>query len=234
MIDLPSLPRRSAAKTGRVVVMIGGNGSNLQALIDHPSHHQSYDIVGVISHRPDAYGLQRAAKAQIPTQIIDHTQYDTREAFETALINAITLWTPDWIALAGFMRLLSPFFIRAYAGKIFNIHPALLPQYKGLHTHRRVLDAGDTVHGASVHFATEALDGGPIIAQATVPVLPHDDESTLAARVLAIEHQLYPQIIAWAGEGRLKMDANFVMVDQQRLNPQGLMLNFTASRHITS
>ena len=113
------------------------------------------------------------------------------------------------------MRLLSPLFINAYPNRILNIHPALLPKYKGLHTHRRVLEAGDTLHGASVHVATEALDGGPVIAQATVPVLSTDDEKTLAARVLAVEHQLYPQIVTWAAQGRLKIDANVVTVDHQ-------------------
>lgn len=206
---MPNFPRR-------VVVMIGGSGSNLQALLDHPYHGTSYHIVGVVSHRPEAYGLQRAAKAQIPTSVIDHTLYPTREAFEEALIAATQVWDPHWIALAGFMRVLSPLFIRAFEGQILNIHPALLPKYKGLHTHRRVLEAGDTVHGASVHFATEALDGGPVIAQMTVPVLPTDDESTLAARVLAVEHQLYPEILAQAGDGRLKMAANVGTVDQHR------------------
>jgi phosphoribosylglycinamide formyltransferase-1 len=197
----------------RVVVMIGGSGSNLQALIAHPHHGVHYDIVGVISHRPEAYGLQRAQKADIPTLVVDHTLFETREEFENALLEATRTFRPDWIALAGFMRVLSPLFIRAYAGRLLNIHPALLPKYKGLHTHRRVLAAGDAVHGASVHFATEDLDGGPVIAQRTVPVLPNDDETTLAARVLAVEHQLYPETLSRVIQGLLNIDQNLVTVD---------------------
>lgn len=187
----------------RVIVMIGGNGSNLQALIDHEAHRKHYDIVGVISHRPDAFGLSRAAKANIPTAVVDHKQFEDREAFETALLAAIQDWQPDWIVLAGFMRVLSPLFIAAYPNKILNIHPALLPKYKGLYTHQRALAAGETVHGATVHCVTEALDGGPIILQRSVPVFANDTEETLAARVLKIEHQLYPKVVSLAAQGRL-------------------------------
>lgn len=196
----------------RVVVMIGGNGSNLQALIDNPQHGKAYDIVGVLSHRPDAFGLQRATKAGLPIQVVDHTLFESRNDFEAALLEALKTWEPDWIALAGFMRVLSPDFVNAYRNQILNIHPALLPKYKGLHTHRRVLEAGDSQHGATVHGVTAALDDGPIIAQTAVSVLPDDDEATLAARVLAVEHQLYPHVITLAATGKLTLTEDSVRI----------------------
>jgi phosphoribosylglycinamide formyltransferase-1 len=208
-----------------VVVLIGGNGSNLQALIDkgikgHPIH-----IVGVISHRPDAYGLIRAQNAGIPTQVISHLDYDKSAAFEAALLAAISTYTPTLIVLAGFMRVLSAAFVRHFPGKILNIHPSLLPKYKGLHTHERVLAAQELEHGISVHFVTEELDGGPIIAQVKVPVLPDDNLDSLRERAFAAEHWLYPQVVEWFTQNRLKCDENVVTLDNKRLGPQGLLLS---------
>lgn len=197
----------------RVVVLIGGNGSNLQALIDNQAKFSAYSVVGVISHKPDAYGLIRAQNALIPTTIVDHTRYSDRQAFEQNLILAIESYEPDLIVLAGFMRLLSSEFVERYPEKILNIHPALLPKYKGLNTHQRVLDNKDKEHGATVHFVTKELDDGPIIAQVKVPVLPSDSVESLRARVLSAEHKLYPQVISWIAQKRLKCDENIVTLD---------------------
>lgn len=207
-----------------VVVLIGGNGSNLQALIDHPAHGIAYRIAGVISHRPGAYGLERAQRAQIPACVIDHQAYTDRGDFEAALITAAQNFSPQCIVMAGFMRILSPLFIQHFAGKILNIHPSLLPKYKGLHTHQRALDAKEKEHGVSVHFVTEALDGGPIIAQVPVPILENDDATTLAQRVHHAEHWLYPQIVAWFAEKRLTWDKNEVILDDKQLPAQGITL----------
>lgn len=208
-----------------VVVLIGGNGSNLQALIDHEQHHRAYEIVGVISHREQAYGLTRAKLAGIPTTVIDHQQFQAREAFEDALQIAIVNFSPRLVVLAGFMRILSPSFMNACSQPILNIHPSLLPNYKGLHTHERVLAAGDKKTGVSVHFVTDELDGGPIVAQASVPVLANDTPEILQARVFPAEHWLYPQVITWFAQNRLKYDQNVVTLDGKRLDPQGMQLS---------
>ncbi len=208
-----------------VVVLIGGNGSNLQALIDHEQHRCAYEIVGVISHREQAYGLTRAKLANIPSLVVDHQHYQAREDFESALQTAIKSFAPRLIALAGFMRILSPAFINACSQPILNIHPSLLPKYKGLHTHERVLVAGDKETGVSVHFVTDELDGGPIVAQASVPVLTEDSPEVLQARVFPVEHWLYPQVITWFAQNRLKNDQNVVTLDGKRLDPQGMQLS---------
>ncbi|MBS0286590.1 MAG: phosphoribosylglycinamide formyltransferase [Proteobacteria bacterium] len=218
----------------RVVVLIGGSGSNLQALIDSQECINAVSMVSVVSHRPDAYGLTRAKNANIPTVVISHLDYSERDAFEADLQQAIDNFNPDLVLLAGFMRVLSEKFVSHYAGKLLNIHPSLLPKYKGLHTHQRVLAAGDSEHGASVHFVTSELDGGPIVAQIRVPVLPKDTEETLSARVLKAEHHLFPQVVAWFAQNRLKYDQNIVTLDGKRLTPQGLQLSLPTMQGIVS
>ncbi|HEC15651.1 MAG TPA: phosphoribosylglycinamide formyltransferase [Sedimenticola sp.] len=195
----------TAQKKLPLVVLISGSGSNLQAIIDATAGDLPAEIRAVISNREDAYGLERARKAGIETRVLDHRPFPDREAYDRALMNLIDGFQPGLVILAGFMRILSPGFVRHYHGRLLNIHPSLLPRYRGLHTHRRVLEAGDTVHGASVHFVTEELDGGPVVLQARVPVKAGDDEQTLAARVLAREHIIYPQVVRWFAEGRLSM-----------------------------
>ena len=180
----------------RLVVLISGNGSNLQAIIDAISCGSLHArIVSVISNQADAGGLERARRAGIPAQVISHEAYPDRRDFDQALADTIATNNPDLIVLAGFMRILGPAFVQQFDGRILNIHPSLLPKFKGTHTHRRALEAGETEHGASVHVVTENLDDGPIIGQARVAVLPDDDEHTLAARVLEQEHKLYPRAI---------------------------------------
>ena len=190
-----------------VVVLISGSGSNLQAIIDAAAAGLPFEIRAVISNQAQAYGLTRAAQAGIATAVLDHRPFKQRQAYDQALLKLIDDYRPGLVALAGFMRILTPDFVRHYQGRMFNIHPSLLPKYRGLHTHQRVLDAGDPVHGASVHFVTEELDGGPLIVQAQVPVLAGDDTERLAARVLQREHQIYPLAIRWFAEGRLRLDS---------------------------
>jgi phosphoribosylglycinamide formyltransferase-1 len=194
----------------RVAVLISGRGSNMAALIeaarapDYPA-----EIVLVVSNRPDAFGLAHARLAGIETAVVDHTAFgDDREAFERALDANLQAHQVDLICLAGFMRLLTPRFVTRWSGRMLNIHPALLPQFKGLDTHRRALAAGVTRHGATVHFVVPEMDSGPIIAQDSVPVVEGDTEATLAARVLEIEHRIYPQALRLVAEGRATLDAN--------------------------
>lgn len=183
----------------RIVVLISGRGSNLRALVEARLPLQ---VAAVISNRPDAAGLAFAAQHGIATQVVDHQAYGGREAFDAALGDAIEVHQPDLVVMAGFMRLLTPGFIRRFAGRMVNIHPALLPAFTGLDTHERAIERGCRVHGCTVHYVTEGMDEGPIIAQATVPVLPDDDADRLAARVLAEEHRLYPAVLrAWCEDG---------------------------------
>lgn len=193
----------------RVAVLISGRGSNMTALIeaarakDYPA-----EIVLVVSNRPDAAGLARAREAGITTASIDHRPFgQDREAFEHALDDELRKYRIEIVCLAGFMRLLSPWFIKRWSGRILNIHPALLPEFKGLHTHRRALEAGAKQHGATVHFVVEETDAGPIVSQQSVAVLQGDTEETLAARVLAIEHRIYPEALRLVAEGRAKFAA---------------------------
>ena len=197
----------------RITVLISGRGSNLVALIDAVRAGQiAGTITQVISNRPGAPGLDHAAKAGIATRVIDHKAYASREAFETALAAAIDADRPDLVVLAGFMRVLGADFVRRYEGRMLNIHPSLLPAYPGLDTHRRALAEGAKRHGCSVHFVTATVDGGPIVAQAEVPVLPGDDESALAARVLEAEHRLLPEVVGLYCAGRLVLDNGRVRV----------------------
>ncbi|MFT6791501.1 MAG: phosphoribosylglycinamide formyltransferase-1 [Cellvibrionaceae bacterium] len=208
------------------VVLISGSGSNLQTLIDaQQSGTLNIAIKAVISNKANAYGLQRAREVGVPTQVIEHTEYADRSQFERELRKHIDLFQPNLVLLAGFMRILTPAFVRHYRGRMLNIHPSLLPKYPGLHTHRRALAAGDSVHGATVHFVTEALDGGPPIVQASVPVLPGDTETALAKRVLAQEHVIYPMAANWFAERRLSMAENCALLDGEPLLPFGYRID---------
>ena len=205
-----------------VVVLLSGTGSNLQALIDSTRTGDSpVRIAAVISNRSDAYGLQRARAAGIETRDLDHTAFDGREAFDSALIELIDAFNPQLVVLAGFMRILSAGFVRHYEGRLLNIHPSLLPKYKGMHTHQRALDAGDSEHGCSVHFVTEELDGGPLVVQAVIPVESEDTPSSLAQRVHAQEHRIYPLAVRWFAEGRLSLDEQGALLDGQLLPASG-------------
>lgn len=201
-----------------LVILISGSGSNLQAIIDAiHSHELDAEISAVISNTADAFGLQRAERESIPTHVIDHTAYSSREAFDAAMIEIIDPLQPDLVILAGFMRILSDHFIQHYHHRLINIHPSLLPKYKGLNTHQRALDNNDSVHGASVHFVDTELDSGPVVIQATVPVLESDDGESLAARVLEQEHKIYPLAIGMILDDRLKFDGEELYYDEQRL-----------------
>ena len=190
-----------------VVVLISGRGSNLQSIIDAiASSELPVDIRAVISNRPNAAGLQRATQAGIATEIIDHTSYEDRATFDQALQTCIDRYQPALVVLAGFMRILTPGFVAHYQGRLLNIHPSLLPEFPGLNTHQRVLAAGNREHGASVHFVTDAMDGGPVVLQARLAIQDHDTAETLAARVLEQEHRMLPLIIRWFAEQRLVMN----------------------------
>ncbi|MDX2504537.1 MAG: phosphoribosylglycinamide formyltransferase [Gammaproteobacteria bacterium] len=206
-------------KTGTplpIVVLVSGDGSNLQAIIDHVADRTlNARICAVISNKADAYGLQRARKANISTEIIDHRHYDSRESFDAELIRSIEKYHPELIVLAGFMRILTDDFVNHFSGKMINIHPSLLPKHRGLHTHKRVLEAGDREHGLSIHYVSTELDGGPIILQKSVPVLEDDTEESLAQRVLVQEHLAYPKVIQWFAEKRLQIVNNQVMIDNK-------------------
>ncbi len=198
-----------------LVALISGRGSNLKAIID--AADPLVDIRAVISNRQQAKGLLYAKQAGIPTEIMAHTRFKTRIDFDTALQTRIDFYQPKLLILAGFMRILSPGFVAHYQGRLLNIHPSLLPAFRGLQTHQRVLESGIKEHGASVHFVTEDLDAGPVITQARVPVLPDDDEESLAARVLQVEHRIYPQAIHWFAQGRLQLQGQSVLLDEQTI-----------------
>jgi len=189
-----------------VVVLISGRGSNLNALIDAADAGElDIDIRAVISNRPEAAGLQRAALAGIRSIIIDHACHRDRASFDHALRTTIDTFEPELVVLAGFMRILTPEFVDHFRGRLLNIHPSLLPAFPGLHTHQRAIEAGCREHGASVHFVTASVDGGPVIAQARVTVRGEDTADTLALRVLQQEHRLYPMVIGWYAQQRLKL-----------------------------
>ena len=197
----------------RVVILVSGRGSNMEALIRaRDSGVVPLEIAAVVSNRRDAAGLATAAAHGLPTLVVPHRQHATRQAFDAALAHAIDGFAPALVVLAGFMRILTPEFVGHYAGRLVNIHPSLLPAFPGLHTHARALAAGCKVHGATVHFVTAELDHGPIIIQAVVPVLRDDDEARLAARVLAQEHVIYPQALAWIAAGQLLTEGGMVRV----------------------
>jgi phosphoribosylglycinamide formyltransferase-1 len=191
------------------VILISGRGSNMESLVRARLPGR---VAAVISNRPEASGLQFAAQHGIATAVVDHRQFPTREAFDATLADVISGHEPDLVLLAGFMRILSEDFVRRFSGRMLNIHPSLLPAFPGLHTHRRALDEGVKLHGCSVHFVTPALDHGPIVAQAAVPVRPGDTESDLAARVLTQEHLIYPLAARWFLEERLVIENGIVRV----------------------
>ena len=213
------------AEPSRIVVLISGSGSNMQAIAEACAKNDiNGDIVAVISNRPDVLGLERAAEFEIPTDVVDHKQYATREEFDAHLIRAIDEYSPDLVVMAGFMRIVTPDFVRRYRGRLLNIHPSLLPKYKGLHTHKRALEAGDDEHGVTVHFVTEDLDGGPNAIQAVVKILDDDNEVSLQKRVQIQEHVIYPIAVKWFVEGRLSMNKGDVYLDDQILPESGVQL----------
>lgn len=201
-----------------IVILVSGRGSNMEAMLAaQAAGRLPARIAAVVSNRPDAVGLETAARAGIATAVVDHKSYprtdEGREAFDAALAAVIDGYAPDLVVLAGFMRILTPGFVAHYDGRLLNIHPSLLPSFPGLHTHQRALEAGVRIHGCTVHFVTAELDHGPIVIQAAVPVLIGDDEPTLAARVLAEEHRVYPQAVRWFVEDRLRVEGGRVLVD---------------------
>ena len=208
----------SAIRKIRLVVLISGRGSNLQAILDQAvSGELPVEVAAVVSNRPSVHGLERARQAGVPALELDHKRFADRPEFEAALIETIDRQQPDLVVLAGFMRVLTAGFTEHYRGRLLNIHPSLLPKFRGLHTHERAIAAGETEHGASIHFVTAELDGGPVIVQARVPVLPGDDPDALAARVLEQEHRLYPLAIRWFAEQRLRLEGEQVWFDGQPL-----------------
>ncbi len=217
----------SDSDTLPLVVLISGGGSNLQAIIDAVGRGEIRgEIRAVISNQADAFGLQRAQHAGIPTEIIDHRLFEDRRGFDHELRKRIERYRAKLVLLAGFMRILTEEMIQTFNGRMLNIHPSLLPRYRGLHTHRRALEAGDKTHGCSVHFVTDELDGGPLIIQARVPILPDDDPDTLAARVLKKEHIIYPLSVQWFCEGRLYTRNGIVYKDGKALS-QPILLEDT-------
>ncbi|PCJ16179.1 MAG: phosphoribosylglycinamide formyltransferase [Gammaproteobacteria bacterium] len=213
-------PQRNAPL--RMVVLISGSGSNLQALIDAQTKGLiNTHIVAVISNRPDVKGLQRADHASIENHCLNHRDFEDRQSFDQALHQKIQHYQPDLVVLAGFMRILTAEFTRQYVGKMINIHPSLLPKYQGLNTHQRAIDDGQSQHGCSIHFVTEELDGGPVIAQAQVPVLKEDDAQALAQRVQQQEHWLFPQCVKWFGERRIALKTGKIYLDEEILPKSG-------------
>lgn len=204
-----------------IVTLISGNGSNLQAIIDALEQGLAVEIRAVISNREDAYGLERAKKYHIPREVIPHHNFSKHSSFERILQKTIDKYQPELIVLAGFMRKLSGNFVLHYEGRMLNIHPALLPKYPGLDTHARVLAAGDREHGVSVHYVTKTVDGGPIICQAKLLVLPDDTSESLRARVHALEHIIYPKVLSWIAARSLSLEGNRVLLDNEMLpNPK--------------
>lgn len=202
-----------------LAVLISGNGSNLQAIIDSCNRGEiAASIACVISNEAEAYGLQRAKKANIPTHVLSHTEFPDRNLFDDALAKLIDGYNVDLIVLAGFMRILGADFIKRYEHRIINVHPSLLPKYKGLNTHARALSAGDKLHGASVHFVTADLDGGPVITQARIPVESSDTAETLQQRVHGVEHEILPRTIGWFAENRLRVVDGQVFLDGELIN----------------
>lgn len=213
------------AEPARIVVLISGQGRNLWALLRACAEERiDGRVLAVISNRVDAAGLARAREAGVATRVIPHVEFETRAAFDEALSAAIDAHEPDLVLLAGFMRVLTPGFVKRYRGRLVNIHPSLLPRHPGLHTHRRAIEAGDAMHGATVHFVTEDLDGGPAIIQAGVRVLSQDTPETLADRVMqSVELKIYPQAVAWLARGELRMGSDGLTFRGRQLKePLGL------------
>lgn len=213
----------SAGEPARLAILISGRGSNLQAFIDAIDRGALDGRISVvISNKPDAQGLQRAAAAGIPTRCINHRDYDSREAFDEALAAEVERWRVDLVILAGFMRILTPVFVQAFHGRLLNVHPSLLPKYPGLNTHQRALEAGDREAGVTVHFVTLELDGGPPIIQSRVPIVPGDTPQTLADRVIAREHIIYPLAAQWHLCGRLQLTDKGACLDGEAIPATGI------------
>lgn len=213
----------------RIAVLISGSGSNLQAIIDAIQSGQiNGQIVQVISNKADAFGLTRAQNAGIQTTCIDHKAFDSRESFDQAVQKVIDELNVDLVVLAGFMRILSAPFVQHFTGRMINIHPSLLPKYKGLHTHRRAIEAQDSEHGCTVHFVTEELDGGPLLVQAVVPVLPTDTEDSLQQRVHSREHVAYPLAVELICADRVRFENQSIWLDNELLPASGLTLAYEA------
>lgn len=209
-----------------VVVLISGSGSNLQALIDGQENGSlAIHICAVISNKADVKGLERAAQHGIQAHVLDHKQFLSREDFDEVLCALIDQYSPKLVVLAGFMRILTAGFTQHYAGRMLNIHPSLLPKYQGLHTHKRALEAGDSIHGVTVHFVTDELDGGPAIIQARVPIKPGDDEQSLTRRVQRQEHLIYPRAVQWFAEGRLSLRQGKSWLDGKPLPATGVVID---------
>ena len=202
-----------------IAILISGRGTNMRVIAERAAAGSlPVDVRVVVSDKSSAEGLQTAAAMKITTRVLEARQFADRPSYDRALIGLLAQYQPKLIVLAGFMRILTPQFIEAFAGRILNVHPSLLPKYPGLHTHRRALEAGEAVHGVSVHFVTEQLDGGPVVLQAEVPVLPGDTEKTLSARVQQGEHRIYPQAIDWFARGRLLLKEDRAWLDGQPLH----------------
>ena len=222
MSNTQSATSANRASAIKYVILISGGGSNLQAFIDRSqSGALSGNIAAVVSNRADAAGLQRASAANIATEVLDHRAFPSREHFDAQLTQVIDRYQPDLVILAGFMRILTPAFVDHYQGRLMNVHPSLLPKYPGLNTHQRAIDAGDSHSGATVHFVTEQLDGGPPIIQASVPIAHNDSPATLAARTLQCEHVIYPMAAQWFAEGRLQLDNQCAILDHTTLPANG-------------
>jgi len=208
--------------SSRIVVLISGSGTNLQAIIDAcKTEDYPGEVVGVVSNIPTAYGLTRAKEASINTAVLSHKDFDSREAYDESLIKLIDQYDADVIVLAGFMRILTPAFVQHFQGKLLNIHPSLLPKYQGLNTHQRAIDAKDTVHGVSVHYVTEELDGGPVILQAKVPIFDGDTAEDLASRVHEQEHRIYPLVVKWCCLKRVVMQGDKALFDGELIPISG-------------
>ncbi|ABO55583.1 phosphoribosylglycinamide formyltransferase [Burkholderia vietnamiensis] len=200
----------------KLVILISGRGSNMEAIVRACAQERwPAQVAAVIANRPDAAGLAFAASHGVATAVVDHRAFDGRDSFDAALAAEIDRFAPDLVVLAGFMRILTPDFVRRYEGRLLNIHPSLLPSFKGVHTHQQALDAGVALHGVTVHFVSPELDSGAIVAQGAVPVLAGDDAAALAQRVLAVEHVLYPRAVRWFVEGSLRLENGRAVVAPQ-------------------
>jgi phosphoribosylglycinamide formyltransferase-1 len=210
---------KHADSTLRAAVLVSGGGTNLQAIIDgQKSGHLKIELAVVLSDKPQAYGLVRAQQAGVDSLCVLPADHPDRDAFDAAVLRQLDRYRPDLVLLAGFMRILTPAFVARYSGRLLNIHPSLLPKYAGLHTHRRALEAGEHWHGSTVHYVTEVLDGGPRIIQGRVPVKPDDDVASLAQRVLAVEHRIYPEAIRLISDGRVRYADGAAWLDGTRLD----------------
>lgn len=214
------------------VVLVSGNGSNLQAIIDAiDAGDLQVRLSAVISNRSDAYALQRAYRAGVPIEVLPDEEFQTRKSFDAALKNRLIALSPDLIIMAGFMRILGPEVVHPFEGKMINVHPALLPKYRGLHTHAKALAAGDALHGCSIHFVTEELDGGPLICQVSLPIDAEDDVDRLKQKVQGLEHIYYPKVIGWFVDNRLHMQADGVYLDGEKLPDTGKQYHVEFSAH---